>query len=416
MSSRSLHTLGLFACAAKIGTGVFYYSSIDIMRQSCVSAPGTKKSKLCPADTTKWSRDYFMSFLMFFGMSFTLVAFFVLRYGKPGVVNPDKWVLVNMLIPSMLEYIGQVMFLMATKHIPMALSLTLKGSRVVFSAILTVIFLKRKLFPFHWIGAGAIMVGLIIASVPSMLKSEEKKEDATPALGIVLVIGSEFLRAFKGVFEERLLKTLRYDALMVIGLQGIMAFCLSIPTLFIVDNVMVKGKPLESLSDTWDQYSSSAAIIGLSVTFVVTVPGLFVSGAYVTKLMSAVHNALTGTITTALVWLVSIIIHVIDSKRGFEVKPIHLVQLLGFVIVILSSLVYDSIIRIPGLFYPADRTEASGAGKSFKDDAENPPEVFLDDDIKEVANIMGIAETMIQMDEDETSTLLIHRVASNKAR
>jgi drug/metabolite transporter (DMT)-like permease len=351
---------------------------------------------------------------MFFGMSFSLLAFFILRFGKPGVVNLDRWVFLNMLIPTVLEYVGQVMFLMANKHLTMALALTLKGSRVVFSAILVVLFLKRRLFAFHWIGAGSIVVGLIIASIPSMLNPKDKKGDSSPALGIALIIGSEFLRAFKGVYEERLLKTLRYDALMVIGLQGSMAFLLAIPTLFVVDAIEVDGKPLEDLSVTWDQYSSSPVIIGLSVSFIVTVPGLFVSGAYVTKLMSAVHNALTGSITNATVWLVSIVTHLIDDKRGDEVNLIHLVQLLGFIIVMISSLVYDSIIRIPGFFYPADRTEASGAGKSIMVDADHPAEVFLDYDIKEAANAIGIDETQLGEDTaDENMTLLSDKPASS---
>jgi hypothetical protein len=94
---------------------------------------------------------------------------------------------------------------------------------------------------------------------------------------------------------------------------------------------------------------------------------LFIAGAYVTKLMSSVHNALTTIITNSIVWMLGIIVHLIDSTRGEKLIPLSSVQLVGFFIVLFSSMMYDSIIRLPKIFtYPADRAAASGAGDSEK--------------------------------------------------
>ena len=61
-----------------------------------------------------------------------------------------------------------------------------------------------------------------------------------------------------------------------------------------------------------------------------------------------------------------ICVHFIDNSRGNAPAVIDLVQLLGFVIVLAASLVYDAILRLPFFTYPLDRAAASGAGSSEK--------------------------------------------------
>ena len=365
--TKSLHTLGLIACGLKIAAGTLYYLGLEIMKETCVTKPGAKAEKNCAADEARWSRPFFMGTLLFFGMSFTLIPFFMFRHGKPGVTPLTKQVWLNMLVPTLLEFIGQVMFMMGMLYIPMSLSLTLKGARVVFSAFLLVMFLKRKLYAFHWFAVSVTIVGLGVASIPSILYPTGGAKTATETLtGIALVLGGEFIRSLRTVIEEKLMKKMRYDALLVVGLQGIVALLLSIPTLFVVDVIPKGTGVLENLTQTWDQFTSSAIIYGIAITFPLTVSGLFISGAYVTKLMSAVHNALTTILTNGIVWILTIIIHYIDSGRGVKLEVISLVQLLGFLLVLGASLVYDAIVRLPRFTYPLDRAAASGAGSSEK--------------------------------------------------
>jgi hypothetical protein len=365
--TKSLHTLGLIACGMKIAAGTAFYLILEIMKETCVDSPGAKADK-CPKDETRWSRPFFSSALLFFGMAFTLVPFFWFRYGKEGVTKFNGQVILNMLVPSLLEFVGQAMFMMGVLYIPMSLSLTLKGARVVFSAVLLVVFLKRKLFPFHWFAVIATIVGLCIASIQSLVKPSGASKTMSESLtGIALVLGGEFIRSLRAVVEEKLMKKMRYDALLVVGLQGIIGFMLTIPTLFVVTAIKKSdGKPLEDISVTMKQFASNGLIYGLAATFPFTVSGLFISGAYVTKLMSAVHNALTTILTNGIVWVLTIIIHYIEPSRGAKLELLALVQLLGFVIILMASLVYDAIIRLPFFTYPLDRAAASGAGSSEK--------------------------------------------------
>lgn len=356
--AKSLHTLGLIACGMKIAAGTAFYLLLEIMKETPVDETGK----------TKWNRPFFNSALLFFGMSFTLIPFFWFRFGKPGVTELNFQVVLNMLVPSILEFIGQVLFMIGSLYIPMALSLALKGSRVVFSAFLLVMFLKRKLFSFHWTGVTLTIVGLAVASTKHVLRPKGNSKTVGEVLtGISLVLAGEFIRSFRTVLEEKLMKKLRYDALMVVGLQGIMALMVTIPALCVVNAITgSSGKPLEDFSVTMSQFSYTPLIYCLAATFPVTVPGLFISGAYVTKLMSAVHNALTTMITLGVVWGLTVIINKIDPSRGAPIEWLSIVELSGYSIVLMASLIYDAIIRLPNFYYPLDRAAASGAGSSEK--------------------------------------------------
>ena len=359
--TKSLHTLGLIACALKICAGVCFYLMLEIMKETTVDTVKGKK--------VRWNRPFFGTLLLFSSMSLTLIPYLIFRHNKPGATKVNKYTFINMIIPSVLEFVGQTMFMIGMLYIPMSLSLTLKGARVVFSALLLVTFLKRKLFAFHWTAVVATVIGLAIATIPSLVNPKGETKTVTGSLiGICLVLGGEFIRSMRTVVEEKLMKKLKYDPLLVVGLQGLYAFVLTIPTLCVV-NVITgpKGGPLEEWSVTSAQFTGSALIFGLAMTFPITVPGLFISGAYVTKLMSAVHNALTTILTNAIVWILTIIIYYIDNTRSSPLEWWSLLQLCGFSIVLVASLMYDSILRFTRIFtYPLDRAQASGAGTSEK--------------------------------------------------
>lgn len=386
---RDLHTLGLLACAAKIAAGTLYYFFVEFVKQTCVDQPNAAGTKDCDPGHVRFNRPFFAATVLFFGMSFTMIPYFLLRHNKPGVTKVDKMTFINMIVPSLLEFIGQTMFLIGAMRIPMSLSLTLKGARVVFSALLLVLFLKRKLFAFHWVAIVLTLVGIIVSSLKEIIEPSSSKEFQTTdvLIGIALVLAGEFIRSMRTVLEEKLMKKLKYDALLVVGLQGIYALVLSVPALFVVNAIETSKGPLEDLQVTWNQFVSSSIVMGICFTTPITVPGLFVAGAYVTKLMSAVHNALTTIITNSIVWVLGVIVYFIDNKRGEKLIPLSSVQLVGFIIVLFASLMYDAIIRIPQIFYyPLDRAAASGAGSSEKSVlgiAESEPETMASEETKE---------------------------------
>jgi len=366
----SLKTLGLLSCLAKILTGTLYYGGIEFMKETCVPMEGATDTHCDGAGLQRFKRPFVMSFLLFFSMSFTLIPYFLLRHNKPGVTKVTKKTFIDLLVIGGLEFLGQVLFLFGASKIPMSLSLTLKGSRVVFSALFLILIMGRKLFAFHWFAIAIVLAGIVVASIPAVVKPEKGPGATEAIIGISLVLAGELIRSLRGVVEEKMLKKLRYDALLVVGIQGLYACILTIPLIISVNYIENSKGPLEEFTETVRMFGSSGVIIAIAAFMPFSVPGLFVAGAYVTKLMSAVHNALTTILTNGTVWIISIIVHYVDPLhlRGHGVELISLVQLTGFLMVLVASLIYDADIKLPCLFkYPLNAAVASGIGDPTKE-------------------------------------------------
>lgn len=371
MNGGALKKLGLLACLSKIIAGTMYYYSLEFLGQTCVDAGYPASVKGCPNGQGYFKRTAFFALLLFSSMSLILIPFFLFRYNKPGVTKIDSRAFLNMLVPSFMEFIGQNMSMYAiTYPIPMSLILTLKGAKVPFAAILVMLFLKRKLFSFHWVAVGLTMGGLCVSTIPSLVEGNSSSGEIGQVLiGISVVLAAEFIRTAKSVLEEKLLKKLRYDALFVVGLQGLYCTIFTIPALFVWSTIKGNDRGvMEDLSTTLYMYAHSPIVIGISLTFPLSVCGLFMSGAYVTKLMSAVHNAMTSIVTTSLVWMVATIVHYINTTRGKPLTKLSVLQLIGLAIIVFASLLYDADIKFPKVFnYPADLAAAAGIGDSTKD-------------------------------------------------
>lgn len=107
--TKSLHKLGLLACAAKIISGTVYYAGIDVAKETCVQPMTGAQKGNCPDGYERWSRSFFSGAVIFLGMSFTIIPFLLFRNGKPGIPRVDRKVLLNMIIPSVLELLGQIL-------------------------------------------------------------------------------------------------------------------------------------------------------------------------------------------------------------------------------------------------------------------------------------------------------------------
>ncbi|EAY02644.1 hypothetical protein TVAG_252950 [Trichomonas vaginalis G3] len=73
-----------------------------------------------------------------------------------------------------------------------------------------------------------------------------------------------------------------------------------------------------------------------------------VSGMYVTSFSSAIHRNIYESLRTSVVWVLLVIIHYAfpNSGSGEGLSIYSLVELLGFLISILGSFIYNEVIKI----------------------------------------------------------------------
>lgn len=122
----------------------------------------------------------------------------------------------------------------ATSVMYVGLSLTsssifqmLRGSVVIFTAILSVFFLKRKLKAHHWIGMVFVLGGTALVGAATYICPAPKtgsNADANATLGNILVIVAQVVVAVQMVVEEKILGSYNIPALQVVGWEGMWGF------------------------------------------------------------------------------------------------------------------------------------------------------------------------------------------------
>jgi hypothetical protein len=343
------------------------FTAFKFLSQTCVTAlPGMEPNpKKCPAGEVDFSRPVLSAFMMVSSMSLALIYYFGFLKGKPGVHPVTKKQLIYTVLPSFLDLICASTLMAGSMKIPMSLVLTLKGVRVLFSAILVILVFKRKQRMYNWAGVGIALTGVGLAVLSAILNNNvdptaaATKSTGATIMGIGLILGSEFFRSLMVVSQEYLIKVVGCDPSFMIGLQGIYGGILMVGFL-VVSWLWIPGNDLdgsfENLKATFLLAGESTPIIIVLCILPIFVVLGFISSALVTKHLSSVHNAMATVLMTAFVWLIEILIHyAIDRHRGNAWGPYSYLQLIGFAFVVVALLVYDGqYIKLPGFEYTTE--------------------------------------------------------------
>ena len=96
----------------------------------------------------------------------------------------------------------------------------MRGGLIFLTAISSIIFLKARLHRHHWTALVAIISGVTLVGLSSILKSENKN-NSNVILGISLLLLSQFFSAGHWIIEEKYLMTYYIHPFRMVGLEGL---------------------------------------------------------------------------------------------------------------------------------------------------------------------------------------------------
>ncbi|KAI3435485.1 hypothetical protein D9Q98_001551 [Chlorella vulgaris] len=269
----------------------------------------------------------------------------------------------------------------------------LRGTLVIFAGLLTILLLHRRLHAHHWlgivlIGAGAALVGassLLHAphhhhqtpppthglgaaqhqgvgsgsteahrqpSLHSLLLLDRLPVAVTgaggadgdggttapsPLLGNTLVVLAQLLAAACIIVEEKYLVRYRAPVLLAVGLEGFWGLalsCAALPALSLIQGP--EGRPLDSFGQAWEDVRSHPRLQWTTAAAVLSVACFNICGVSVTKHLSGAARATIDACRTLFIWLFAL-------RAGWE--RFHLLQVVGFVVLLSGTSVYNEILR-----------------------------------------------------------------------
>jgi len=338
---------------------------------------------------------------MFLGEGLCLIAFYLLvcraRATGTKIDRAKPFNKALLAIPAMHD-----MCATSTMYIGLALTTAsafqmLRGSVVIFTALFSVVFLKRKQYAYHWTGVVLVAIGSALVGLAGIVgKNSDNQTYPHQTVGNLIIIGAQVIVASQMVIEERLIGGYNIPALEVVGFEGVWGlFLLSLaligmyfipkPELFCPAEF--KACPdakcdLDHFEDTPDallQIGNSAIVAVATLGNVLSIAGFNFFGISVTKHLNAATRMVLDSVRTIVIWAVSVAVgwDVIDAT-----DPGFWTQFAGFIVLLVGTMVYNRILSVPFLTYPdAEDTDAAAVSAKGTTNGDMEAGLLGDDEL-----------------------------------
>jgi hypothetical protein len=286
------------------------------------------------------------------------------RESVGGYVGTPVWMLFFLAIPSVFDLGATALCMMGLRYINVSIYQMLRGSGIIFVALLKQNMLKHKLHKFQWVGVFWNLVSVILVGMTAVLASVNTSHggdqiDGTNAsadsgkvlTGIVFVMAGAFVQALQFVFEEKVMTGME-DAeaavppLLLISMEGLWGgfFCLFI--LYPIAYYM-PGDDHGSYEDpfnTWHMLSNSSAIKAVFVVYFVTILLYNVFACLVTFMLNSVWHAILDNFRPITVWGVDLAIYYFftNGALGEPWTNWSFVQLVGMFVLLYGTSIYNA--------------------------------------------------------------------------
>lgn len=185
-----------------------------------------------PLQFIYFDHPWFQTWLMFLGEATLLIVFLtnVEQFKRAPEYASGKVVFRRiqpiLIIPTLCDLTGSTVGNFALLLISASVWQMLRASNIIFTGILSVIFLRRRLNIFHWLGMALVAIGVSMVGVSSLLNTADGGSSAPHTSGLHTMIGcclvlvSQLIAAGQMVLEETLLQNSHFPAVQVVGSEG----------------------------------------------------------------------------------------------------------------------------------------------------------------------------------------------------
>ena len=319
-----------------------------------------------------FTHPFFQAFTMFIGEMLWLFIYFIYWYiqkkknknieSSPEIANALRnglKVEINVflfIIPAILDIWSSTMLFVSLLLIPASIFQMMRGIIVFFTAIASMIFLNRRYHRHHWTALSFVVIGVAIVGVSPFIppkKRDERDHDQYSGnniiAGVILILLAQIFGSLMFVVEEKLFRDYYLHPLKVVGWEGFWG-TLIFWVLLIIFSFIPCGisegcsnhqlaSPIAAIKQIFSNYKLLLLVLG-SIISTATFTGCGIS---VTKYASAAQRMTIDTSRTLFIW----IIFIINTRAGEALEVFLWPQPIGFVLMVIGTLVFNEILVIP---------------------------------------------------------------------
>lgn len=140
-------------------------------------------------------------------------------------VETPTWMYWFLVIPSIFDVGATAFCMLGLRYLDVSIYQLLRGSGIIFVALMKQHVLKHVLMTFQWWGICWNVVSVLLVGMTAVLSSgvDETKDPGEALLGVLLVLTGAFVQALQFVFEERVMTMdeASVPPLLLIGMEGL---------------------------------------------------------------------------------------------------------------------------------------------------------------------------------------------------
>ncbi|XP_078256314.1 solute carrier family 35 member F6 isoform X1 [Rhinoraja longicauda] len=293
----------------------------------------------------KFNHPFLQAVGMFLGEVCCLVVFYIVlchdrQKPEPQMASARSFTSFIFLPPALCD-------MLATSIMYIALTLTnassfqmLRGAVIVFTGLLSVAFLGRKLIVSQWVGIFFTICGLVVVGLADFVsgRSGPGQHLSRVITGDLLIVMAQIIVAIQMVLEEKFVGKHDVHPLRAVGTEGMFGFI--ILTLLLIPMYFIPvgefgGNPrgvLEDALDAFCQIGKEPLIVLALLGNILSISFFNFAGISVTKEISATTRMVLDSLRTIIIWIVSLAV-------GWE--QFHGLQILGFIILLTGAALYN---------------------------------------------------------------------------
>lgn len=330
-----------------------------------------------------FQKPWFQVWAMFFGMSLTSIPIILGRLRKKlqkqdptplAVGEKMPSVICKIAVPACCDLIATWLQSVALVFTNASIWQMLRGSIIVFVALIRFLYLKKKTQLYEMAGIASIFLGLLIVGSSSLVSPGAGKgpetDVVTKLIGVFLMLLAQCTQAMQSVVEEKILCNISADPTFMVAVEG--AWGLVLTTGFFMPLAQAlpgqdgQGVHENVFPEDFYMWSHNPLIFRISIGFIIVVMVYNVTGMMITQVTHATTRNVVDGCRTFCVWATMVILHLFSDDYGEPLGWWSLIQAAGFVFLILGMFVYNKILKLPcTALYPPDvqdvRTIAGGA-------------------------------------------------------
>ncbi|XP_043963199.1 solute carrier family 35 member F6 [Gambusia affinis] len=296
-----------------------------------------------------FSHPFVQAVGMFLGEFSCLAVFYILLFHDRR--SPEPRMNIGRSFNPLLFFPPAMCDMTATSIMYVALNMTsassfqmLRGAVIIFTGLLSVAFLGRRLAPSQWLGISITILGLVVVGLADFVSGhrDDSHKLSDVITGDLLIIMAQIIVSVQMVLEEKFVYKHDVHPLRAVGTEGLFGFVvlslLLIPMYFIhvgdfSDN---PRQVLEDALDAFCQIGYKPLILLALLGNTVSIAFFNFAGISVTKEISATTRMVLDSLRTLVIWVVSLAL-------GWE--QFQGLQVLGFLVLLTGTALYNGLHR-----------------------------------------------------------------------